>query len=60
MLQWPVTGQISSVSGIAWSRSIVDLLRATLEAQTAKEGVVRLEGELRALQSRPWWRRLVG
>ena len=35
-------------------------LRATLVAQSAKEGVVRLEGELKALQSRPWWRRLVG
>ena len=38
---------------------MVDLLRATLDAQTAKEAVVRLEGELKALQSRPWWRRLV-
>ena len=39
---------------------MVDLLRATLDAQTAKEAVVRLEGELKVLQSRPWWRRLVG
>ena len=39
---------------------MVDQLRATLDAQTAKEAVVRLEGELKALQSRPWWRRLVG
>jgi hypothetical protein len=38
----------------------VDLLRTTLDAQTAKEAVVRLEGELKTLQSRPWWRRLVG
>ena len=38
----------------------VDLLRATLDAQTAKEAVVRLDGELKALRSRPWWRRLVG
>jgi chromosome segregation ATPase len=38
---------------------VVDLLRATLDAQTAKEAVVRLEGELKALQSRPWWRRLI-
>jgi hypothetical protein len=39
---------------------MVDLLQATLDAQTAKEAVVRLEGELKTLQSRPWWRRLVG
>jgi hypothetical protein len=39
---------------------MVDQLRATLDAQTAKEAVVRLEGELKALQSRPWWLRLVG
>ena len=39
---------------------MVDQLRATLDAQTAKEAVVRLEGELKALQLRPWWRRLVG
>jgi hypothetical protein len=37
----------------------VDLLRTTLDAQNAKEAVVRLEGELKALRSRPWWRRLV-
>jgi len=39
---------------------MVDLLRAILDAQTAKEAVVRLDGELRALRSRPWWRRLAG
>jgi chromosome segregation ATPase len=38
----------------------VDLLRAALDAQTAKQAVVRLEGELKALKSRPWWRRLTG
>jgi hypothetical protein len=41
-------------------RLMVDLLRAALDAQTAKEAVIRLEGELKALRSRPWWRRLVG
>ena len=39
---------------------MVDLLRATLDAQSAKDAVARLEGDLKALQSRPWWRRLVG
>ena len=39
---------------------MVDLLRATLDAQSAKEGVVRLEDEVKALRSRPWWRRLAG
>ena len=38
---------------------MVDLLRATLDAQTAKEAVVRLEGEFKALRSRPSWRRLI-
>ena len=41
-------------------RLMVDLLRAALDAQTAKEAVVRLEDEVKALRSRPWWRRLVG
>jgi hypothetical protein len=41
-------------------RLMVDLLRATLDAQTANEGVARLDGELRTLRSRPWWRRLAG
>jgi hypothetical protein len=41
-------------------RIVVDPLRATLDAQTAKEGVARLDGELRTLRSRPWWRRLAG
>ena len=39
-------------------RLMVDLLRATLAAQTAKEGVARLDGEMRVLRSRPWWSRL--
>jgi hypothetical protein len=39
---------------------LVDLLRAILDAQTAKEAVARLDGELKALRWRPWWRRLAG
>jgi hypothetical protein len=27
---------------------------------TAKEATARLEGELAALRSRPWWRRIAG
>jgi hypothetical protein len=36
---------------------IEELLRATLDAQTAKEAVVRLERQLTALRSGTWWRR---
>jgi hypothetical protein len=43
-----------------FDRLMVELLRATLEMQTAKETAARLEGELWALRSRSWWRRLVG
>jgi hypothetical protein len=41
-------------------RLMVELLRATLDTLTAKEAVARLDGELAALRSRPWWRRLAG
>jgi hypothetical protein len=41
-------------------RLVVELLRATFDAQIAKEAVSRLEGELSALRSRSWWRRMVG
>jgi glutamine synthetase adenylyltransferase len=41
-------------------RLMVELLRAALDAQSAKEAVARLEGELSALRSRSWWRRMVG
>jgi hypothetical protein len=41
-------------------RLMAEILRAILEAQTAKEAAAKLVGELTALQSRPWWRRLVG
>jgi glutamine synthetase adenylyltransferase len=41
-------------------RLMVDLLRAILDAQTAKEAVARLDSDLKALRSRSWWRRLAG
>jgi len=41
-------------------RLMSELLRTALDAQTAKEAVIRLEGEQKVLQSRPWWRRLAG
>ena len=41
-------------------RLIVDLLKATADLMAAKEVAVRFEGELTALRSRPWWRRLAG
>jgi hypothetical protein len=37
---------------------LTELLKATLDTMAAKESVARLEGELAALRSRPWWRRL--
>jgi hypothetical protein len=37
-----------------------ELLRATEDAMTAREKTARLEGELVALRSRPWWQRLAG
>ena len=41
-----------------FDRLMVELLRATLDALTAKEAAARLDGELTALRARPWWRRL--
>jgi hypothetical protein len=40
-------------------RLMAELLRATAEMMAAKEAAARLEGELAALQARPWWRRMV-
>jgi len=37
-----------------------ELLRAIEDAMTAREKTAWLEGELTALRSRPWWRRLAG
>jgi hypothetical protein len=42
-----------------FDRLMAEQLRATLDVLTTKEAVARLEGELAALKSRPWWRRLV-
>ena len=39
---------------------ISELLKATADAMMAKETAARLEGELAALQARPWWRRIAG
>ena len=48
-------------------RLTMELMRANIEtmnakeaAATAKEAAARLEAELTALRSRPWWRRLMG
>ena len=38
----------------------MELMRANIETMNAKEAAARLEGELTALRSRPWWRRLAG
>jgi chromosome segregation ATPase len=39
---------------------MAELLRSTLDAQTAKEAAARLQGELAALRSRSWWHRISG
>lgn len=39
---------------------MAELLRALGETMSARETMARLEGELAALRSRPWWRRLIG
>ena len=39
-------------------RLMAELLRAKADALTSRAMVTRLEGELAALRSRPWWRRL--
>jgi chromosome segregation ATPase len=39
---------------------MVELLKASLDAQTAKEAVARLEDEQKGLRSQSWWRRLRG
>jgi len=40
-------------------RLTLELMRGAIETMNAKEAAARLEGELTALRSRPWWRRLV-
>jgi hypothetical protein len=39
-------------------RLMAELLRAKADTLAARATVARLEGELAALRSRPWWRRL--
>jgi len=39
-------------------RLAVEVLKVTADAITVKEAKARLEGELAALRSRPWWRRI--
>lgn len=39
---------------------MAEVLKAAADTMAAKEARARLEGELAALRSRPWWRRLVG
>ena len=39
---------------------MVELLRMNFDAMVTKEAGTRLEGELTALRSRPWWGRLAG
>src|ERR1700746_2182713 len=39
-------------------RLMAELLRAKADALASRATVTRLEGELAALRSRPWWRRL--
>jgi hypothetical protein len=39
-------------------RLMAELLRAKTDALASRATVTRLEGELAALRSRPWWRRL--
>jgi uncharacterized protein YgbK (DUF1537 family) len=45
-------------------RRMAELLKTTADAMAyamaAKEATARLEGELLAMRSRPWWRRLAG
>src|SRR5262249_14523342 len=38
---------------------MAELLRSTMDAQTARETAARLNGELNALRSRSWWHRIV-
>ena len=39
---------------------MAEALRLTNLAMSARETAARLEGEIAALQSRPWWRRFAG
>ena len=37
---------------------VAEVLKATADTTAAKEAMARLEGELAALRSRPWWKRV--
>ena len=39
---------------------VAELLKVTADRMASKELTSQLEGELAALRSRPWWKRLVG
>jgi chromosome segregation ATPase len=39
-------------------RLVVEVLKATADTMTAKEATARLEGELTALRSKRWWKRM--
>ena len=41
-------------------RLAAEVQRATADTMAAKGAMARLEGELRAMRSRPWWRRIAG
>jgi hypothetical protein len=41
-------------------RLMAEVLKGTAELMAAREAAARFEGELAALQARPWWRRLAG
>jgi triphosphoribosyl-dephospho-CoA synthetase len=41
-------------------RRMAELLKTTAYAMAARESMARLEGELLAMRSQPWWRRLAG
>jgi hypothetical protein len=41
-------------------RLTLELIRAAVETMNAKEAAARLEGELAARRSRPWWKWLAG
>jgi phage-related minor tail protein len=41
-------------------RRMAELLKAMADAMAARESAARLEGELLAMRSRSWWRRLAG
>jgi hypothetical protein len=41
-------------------RLMAEVLKGTAELMAAREAAARFEGELAAVQARPWWRRLAG